>query len=126
MKGDHRGHGEGPQAVQRWQVAAALVAGGAWGLVIDRDQKVDAIGHGVAMPLVNHPDVQARERWRAAHNSCDDGAMVGPVIIVIVLVVALPVGVLISGAIASALLGWLVNDDVERSHEGSELLDSNV
>lgn len=56
----------------------------------------------------------------------DDGAMVGPIIIVIVLVVALPVGVMMSGAIASALLGWLVNDDVERSHEGSELLDSNV
>lgn len=56
----------------------------------------------------------------------DDGAMVGPVLIVIVLVVGIPVGVLMSGAVASALLGWLVNDDVERSHEGSELLDSNV
>lgn len=56
----------------------------------------------------------------------DDGAMTGPVLIVIVLVIVIPVGFLMSGAVASALLGWLVNDDVERSHEGSELLDSNV
>lgn len=52
--------------------------------------------------------------------------MLGPVAIVIVLVVAMPVGVLVSGAVASALLGWLVKDEVDRRHEGSELLATNI
>ena len=53
------------------------------------------------------------------------GAMVGVVIIVVVLIVAIPVGVLMSGGVAAALLGYAVNDDVDRSHEGSELLETN-
>jgi hypothetical protein len=52
--------------------------------------------------------------------------MVGAVIIVIVLVVALPVAVLMSGAVASGLLGYFLRTDVEASHEGSELIDINV
>jgi hypothetical protein len=51
--------------------------------------------------------------------------MAGPVTIIIVLVVALPVAVLMSGGIASGLLGWLVKSDVDKSHEGSELLKTN-
>lgn len=51
--------------------------------------------------------------------------MLGPILIIATLVVIIPVGVLMSGAVASALLGFLVNDDVDRSHEGSELLESN-
>ena len=51
--------------------------------------------------------------------------MLGPIIIIAILVVIMPVGVLMSGAVASALLGFLVNDDVDRSHEGSELLETN-
>mgnify|MGYP000917272009 CR=1 FL=1 len=51
--------------------------------------------------------------------------MWGPLVIVIVLIVAIPVGVLMSGAVAAAGLGWLVNDSVDREHEGSELLDTN-
>lgn len=52
--------------------------------------------------------------------------MFGAVAIIVVLVIVVPVGVLVSGAVASALLGWLVNDDVDRSHEGSELVETNV
>lgn len=52
--------------------------------------------------------------------------MFGVVAIILALVVLVPVGVLVSGAVVSALLGWLVNDDVDRSHEGSELVDTNV
>lgn len=52
--------------------------------------------------------------------------MVGPAIIVIVLIVAIPVGVLVSGGFAAAVLGFLVKDEVDRSHEGSELLETNV
>lgn len=55
----------------------------------------------------------------------DDREMIGPIVIVIALLL-LPVGVLMSGAIASALLGFVLNDEVDRNHEGSELIDTNV
>ena len=51
--------------------------------------------------------------------------MIGPVLIVIILVVAIPVGVMMSGAVAAAVLGFFLKDDVDRSHEGSELLETN-
>lgn len=54
------------------------------------------------------------------------GPMVGPAIIVIVLIVAIPVGVLVSGGAAAAILGFFLKDEVDRSHEGSELLETNV
>ena len=50
--------------------------------------------------------------------------MVGAVIIVVVLLV-LPVVVLMTGAIAAAILGSLLQNDVERTHAGSELVDLN-
>lgn len=53
------------------------------------------------------------------------GSMVGPIIIVVVLLIAIPVGVIMSGGVVAALLGALVKSDVDRSHEGSELLESN-
>jgi hypothetical protein len=52
--------------------------------------------------------------------------MIGPVLIVIVLVLAIPVAVLVSGAVASAVLGWFLRDHVEHAHEGSELLELNT
>lgn len=52
--------------------------------------------------------------------------MFGVVAIIVVLVIALPVAVLVSGGVASALLGGLLKADVDRSHEGSELLDTNI
>lgn len=52
--------------------------------------------------------------------------MVGPAIIVIVLIVAIPVAVMVSGGAVAAVLGFLVKDEVDRSHEGSELLDTNI
>jgi hypothetical protein len=54
------------------------------------------------------------------------GRMLGPAIIVVILVVAIPVAVLMSGAIGAGILGWLVKSDVDASHEGSELLDLEV
>ena len=50
--------------------------------------------------------------------------MVGAVIIVVVLLV-LPVVFFMTGAIVAAILGALVQDDVERQHAGSELVDLN-
>jgi hypothetical protein len=51
--------------------------------------------------------------------------MIGAVLIVIVVVIAIPVGVLVSGAVASALIGWFLEDDVRDKHADSELLDLN-
>jgi hypothetical protein len=52
--------------------------------------------------------------------------MPGVVAIIIVLVVAIPVTVLISGGFASALLGYFLKEEAEVSHEGSELIETNV
>ena len=48
--------------------------------------------------------------------------MAGAIIIVIVLLL-IPVLVLMSGAIASAIIGESMETDSESRHEGSELLD---
>ena len=51
--------------------------------------------------------------------------MPGAIIIVIVCCIAIPVAVLMSGAVLAAIIGWLVQDDVERAHAGSELIELN-
>ncbi len=54
------------------------------------------------------------------------GHMGGAVVIILVLVAVIPVAVLVSGAIAAAILGSFLRYDVDKSHEGSELIDLNV
>jgi hypothetical protein len=51
--------------------------------------------------------------------------VLGAVIIIVVLVVAIPVGMLMSGAVAAGVLGFFLKDRVEHDHEGSELVDLN-
>lgn len=43
--------------------------------------------------------------------------------IVVVLLVLIPVGVLVSGAVAAALLGWGLEDDGEARYAGTEHVD---
>jgi len=52
--------------------------------------------------------------------------MPGVIVILIVLVVAIPVTVLISGGIISAILGYFLKEEAETAHEGSELIETNV
>jgi hypothetical protein len=52
--------------------------------------------------------------------------MLGVVIIVVLLVVVVPVGVLISGGVLSGIIGFFLKRDAEATHEGSELIDTNV
>lgn len=52
--------------------------------------------------------------------------MSGAVVIVVVLVVAIPVTVLVSGALVAAILGWALKETAEADHRGSELVDLNV
>lgn len=51
--------------------------------------------------------------------------MPGVILILLVLVVVIPVGVLVSGAVVSALLGWGIKREADLNHEGSELLETN-
>jgi hypothetical protein len=48
--------------------------------------------------------------------------MLGAIIIVVVLL-AIPVVLCMSGAVAAALIGWTLKDDAVARYEGSELLD---
>jgi hypothetical protein len=51
--------------------------------------------------------------------------MIGAIVLAVVIVVAIPVGVMMSGAVAAALLGTAATSDAEARYEGSELLDLN-
>ena len=51
-------------------------------------------------------------------------SMLGP-IAVILLLLAIPVVVMLSGSLAAAALGLLLGRDAETRHEGSELIELN-
>ena len=48
--------------------------------------------------------------------------MPGAIVIVVVLLL-IPVAVIMTGALAAAALGWLVKDDVDAEHAGTEYLE---
>lgn len=50
----------------------------------------------------------------------------GPIIIVIVTVIALPVSFLVAGAVIAAVLSGALKSNAEATHEGSELIDLNT
>lgn len=52
-------------------------------------------------------------------------SMFGPIAIIIVLVVGIPVGVMVSGALGAAVLGFFLQSEVEHNFEGSEHLETN-
>jgi len=49
--------------------------------------------------------------------------MAGTIVIIALLVVVVPVAIIMSGLVASGLLGWILKRDVDRSHAGTELLE---
>jgi len=51
--------------------------------------------------------------------------VIGGVLVVIAIVIALPMSFFMLGAIFSAIIGWLLKDNGEASHEGSELIQLN-
>lgn len=51
--------------------------------------------------------------------------MIGPILVLVAIVIAIPVGLLMSGAAASGLLGYFLGDDAEDRYQGSELVDLN-
>ena len=52
--------------------------------------------------------------------------MLGAIIIIVVLVVVVPVGVLVSGGALAGVIGFFLKRDAEVTHEGSELIDTNI
>src|SRR5690606_7045626 len=53
-------------------------------------------------------------------------AMIGPLLIIVVLVVALPIAFIITGGVISVILGQSLAKEGEYLNEGSELIDLNV
>ena len=51
--------------------------------------------------------------------------MIGALVLAVVLVFALPVAFLVSGGAGSAVMGWLLKEHAEATHEGSELIATN-
>jgi hypothetical protein len=51
--------------------------------------------------------------------------MIGAIVLAVVIVIVMPVGVMMSGAVAAALLGTAATSDAEARYEGSELVDLN-
>ncbi len=49
--------------------------------------------------------------------------MGGTVVIIILLTLVVPVMIIMSGLVASGLLGWALKKDVDDQHQGSELLE---
>ncbi len=49
--------------------------------------------------------------------------MPGALVLVVVILVAIPVAVSMSGAVVAGILGWALKDNAEATHEGSELID---
>ncbi len=52
--------------------------------------------------------------------------MIAGLIMAVVLVFVLPVAMLLSGGIGAAVVGWLLKENAEASHEGSELIATNI
>jgi hypothetical protein len=52
--------------------------------------------------------------------------MLGAIIIVVILIVAIPVAVILTGAVVAAILGWSLRANAEAVNEGGELIDLNV
>ena len=52
--------------------------------------------------------------------------MIGAIAIAVFIVLLVPVGVLLAGAVLAAILGTSLKDDGEERAEGSELLDLNT
>jgi hypothetical protein len=52
--------------------------------------------------------------------------VIGAVAIAVVIVLLIPVGVFVAGAVIAAALGTTLKEDGEDRNEGSELLDLNV
>jgi len=47
----------------------------------------------------------------------------GTVVIIVLLALVVPVAIMMTGLVVSAVLGQVIKTDVDKAHEGSELLE---
>ena len=52
--------------------------------------------------------------------------MFGVIVVLVVIVVVIPVVVLLSGGVVAGVIGSLLKYNGEKTHEGSELIDTNI
>jgi hypothetical protein len=52
--------------------------------------------------------------------------VIGALIIAVVIVFVLPIAFLVSGGMGAATMGWLLTENAEMTHAGSELIETNV
>jgi hypothetical protein len=51
--------------------------------------------------------------------------VLGPIIIAIIIVIAIPVSLMVTGLLVSAVFSWSLTTDAEDRNEGSELIELN-
>ena len=51
--------------------------------------------------------------------------MLGAIVLAVIILVAIPVGVAMTGGVVASILGWALKENGEATHEGSELIDLN-
>ena len=54
-----------------------------------------------------------------------NGPVLGAIILAVILVVVLPVLFLLTGMVLTVIQGWLLKEQADDNHEGSELLATN-
>lgn len=51
--------------------------------------------------------------------------MIGALLVAIAIVAAIPIALMVQGAVLSGIFGWVLKEYGEDSHDGSELIDLN-
>ncbi len=51
--------------------------------------------------------------------------IIGALVVAVVIVFALPIAFLMSGSLGAVALGWLLKENAEATHPGSELIETN-
>lgn len=49
--------------------------------------------------------------------------MLGAIIIAVIILIAIPVSIMMTGAIVAGILGWSLKETSDEAHQGSELID---
>ena len=49
--------------------------------------------------------------------------MPGAIVIAVIILIAIPVSIMMTGAVVAGILGWSLKETVEDTHEGSELIE---
>jgi hypothetical protein len=52
--------------------------------------------------------------------------MFGVILVLLAILVMIPVGVLLSGGVVAGVIGFFLKDNGEKTHEGSELIETNI